>query len=217
MCHHGGCVCSTCYDAEVANERQRRWRHARNVRGSSHQVVLAFEFGQIPPFSGFHVSSARGEWAWVTGQLQFTSRWLWMIVNKVKLITRGCQLWSHFLPGADGSHFGSSLKLWHRRLPHMWISHRLARVIVITCRVGSFVSNVSINRQSPAVLLSLSEEIHIYEVWSVCVNICNWLCALFSLQTWSPDVRLYKQKVSHYPAPGVPVPWGIGCLFVLKH
>lgn len=151
MCHHGGCVCSMCYDAEVANESQIRWRHAQNVRGSSYQVVLAFEFWPIPPFSGFHVSSAREEWAWVTGQLQFMSHWLWMIVNKVELITDGCQLWSHFLPGADGSHFGSPLKLWHRRPPHMWISRRLARVIVITCRVGSFVSNVSINRQSPAV------------------------------------------------------------------
>lgn len=34
----------------------------------------------------------------------------------------------------------------------MWDLHRLAQVLVITRQVGSFVSNVSINRQSPAIL-----------------------------------------------------------------
>lgn len=44
------------------------------------------------------------------GQMQCLSQWLWMIVNKVKLITDGCQLCSPILPGAGRSHFRSFSK-----------------------------------------------------------------------------------------------------------
>lgn len=149
------------------------------------------------------------------GQTQFLSRWLWTIVNKVKLITDGRQLWFHILPGAGGSHVGSSLKLWRRRLLHMWISHRSAQVIVITRRVGSFVSNVSINRQSPAILFLYPRDTYLWSLVLLCEHLQLIMCALLT-QTWNPDVQLYKQKVSHHLTPKILVPWGTGCLFALK-
>lgn len=54
---------------------------------------------------------------------------------------------------AGGVHFGSYGKLWLRHLLRTWILHRLARAIVITRRVASFVFNVTFNRQSPAILI----------------------------------------------------------------
>lgn len=119
-------------------------------------------------------------WARLMGQTQFLSRWRWMIVNKVKLITDGCQLWSHVLPGAGGSHFESSPKLRRRRLLHMWISHRRAPVIVITRRVGSFVFNVSINRQSPTILFLYPRDTYLWSLVLLCEHLQLIMCALLT-------------------------------------
>lgn len=82
------------------------------------------------------------------GETQLLSRWLWVIVNKVKLITDGWQLWSHLLPGAEGHHFEAPLKLWCRCPPvHMdFVSPG-----------PSYCDNLSsgldrMNRRSPAIL-----------------------------------------------------------------
>lgn len=154
------------------------------------------------------------QWAWMMGQTQLLSRWLWLIVNKVKLITDGCQLWSHILPGAGGSHFESLLKLWHRLLLHMWILHRLARVIVITRRVGSFVFNVTINRQSPAILFLYLRDTYLWSLGLLCEHLQLIMCTLLTLNLQSRCAAI--QAESHYSTPCVLVLWGIGCLFAFK-
>lgn len=63
--------------------------------------------------------------------------------------------------GAGGSHFEAALKLRCRRLLHMWTLHRLAKVAMITCRVGSFVFNVNSNRQSPAILFQYPRDTYL--------------------------------------------------------
>lgn len=173
---------------------------------SSGLCVQIEVLNQIPPFSGFHISSKHQhmaeQWAWMMGETQLLSRWLWVIVNKVKLITDGWQLWSHLLPFWSPSEAVVQVPPVH---------------MDFVSPGPSYCDNLSsgldrMNRQSPAILFWA---IHIYEVWCVCVNIRYWLCEL-SIQTWSPDVQLYKLKVSHYSTPSVHSLWGIGCLFALR-
>lgn len=102
----------------------------------------------------------------------------WLSI-KVKLITDGCQRWSHILPGAGGSHFESFLKLWRRRL-HMWISHRLAQAIVITRWASSFVFNVSVNRRSPAILFLYPRDTYLWSLVLLCEHLQLIIWALLT-------------------------------------
>lgn len=147
--------------------------------------------------------------AWMTGQTQLLSRWLWMIVNKVKLIADGCQFWSHFLLGAGGSHVESN-----STKAGVFITcgfrHHMARVIVITLPSGLLLFLTSLLVVNH-LLLSFFVRGITY-LWSL-VLLCEHL-QLIMCTRLAPNFQMWSHISSQSSASRIP--WRTGCLYALK-